>query len=191
MSTSPPQTTDDKGNELTPNTLAEAESAFLFNSTLQTSSAGKPQPTTPLPSTHPHSNYLSAASAAGLALEPPYPDDVPLEHVRGLPSGALSRGTTQAVLQKMDSGSSVELGRRGSKEGAKRTSLIKMPGGDGGGKDGVKDGAVDGIDGASGKKPSFDRKQSWNKEDLKRVMSERLMTEVDGSGEAAGYDSEK
>jgi hypothetical protein len=185
MSTSPPQTNDDKGNELTPNTLAEAESAFLFNSTLQTSSAGKPQPTTPLPSTEPHSNYLSAASAAGLAFEPPFPDDVPLEHVRSLP--ALSRGTTQAVLQKMDSGSSVELGRRGSKEGAKRTSMIKMPG------EGVegKDGAVDGVGGASATKPSFDRKQSWNKEDLKRVMSERLMTEVDGSGEAAGYDSEK
>jgi len=188
MSTSsPPQTTDDKGNELTPNTLAEAESAFLFNSTLQTSSAGKPQPTTPLPSTQPHSNYLSAASAAGLALEPPFPDDVHLEHVRSLPTGALSRGTTQAVLQKMDSGSSLELGRRGSKEGAKRTSLIKMPGEGGDGADG----AADGVDGAYGKKPGFDRKQSWNKEDLKRVMSEKFMAQVEGSGEAAGYDSEK
>jgi hypothetical protein len=175
MTSSAPQK-DDNGNELTPNTLAEIESAFTFNSTLQTSSAGKPQPHTPPATSNPSStNYLSASSAAGLAAEPPYPDDVPLEHVRSLPSGALSRGTTQAVLQKMDSGT--ELGRRGGNEGAKRTSAIQVPGS----KEGSADGAA--------RKPGFDRTQSWNKEDLKRAMSERLMTgEAD---ENAGYVSKE
>jgi hypothetical protein len=166
--TSPNPGQGENGNELTPNTLAEAESAFTFNSTLQTSSAGKPQPHTPLPtSDSPQSNYLSAASAAGLVAEPPYPDDLPLEHVRSLPGGALSRGTTQAVLQKMDSGT--KLGKRGNKEGVRRTNAIQVPGG-----------TEDGVDGGASK-PRFDRTQSWNKEDLKRVMSERLMT-----GEASG-----
>jgi len=170
--TSPAPNKDDNGNELTPNTLAEIESAFTFNSTLQTSSAGKPQPHTPLPASDSSTtNYLSAANAAGLAAEPPYPDDVPLEHVRSLPSGALSRGTTQAVLQKMDSGT--ELGRRGGNEGVRRTSAIQVPGG--------KEGGVDGV----AQKPGFDRTQSWNKEDLKRAMSERLMT--GDANENAGY----
>jgi len=170
------------GNDLTPNTLAEAESAFTFNSSFQTSSAGKPQPTTPLPlHSSDTSNYLSAASAAGLAVELPYPDDVPIEHVRGLPPGALSRGTTQAVLEKMDSGTS--LGRRGSKEGERRTRDIQVPFKKEGGKvDGSNGGVNSGV-----AKPGFDRRQSWNKEDLKRFMSERLMTGEGGGDENAGY----
>jgi hypothetical protein len=180
------QNADENGNELTPNTLAEAESAFTFNSTLQTSSAGKPQPTTPLPSDSSSSNYLSAASAAGLVIEPPFPDDVPLEHVRSLPTGTLSRGTTQAVLQKMDSGT--ELGKRGSKEGARRTNMIQVPvekEESGTAAGGAASGST-GVDGVASK-PGFDRRQSWNKEDLKRVMSERLMTEDVASDENAGY----
>jgi hypothetical protein len=176
--TSSPHQQGDNGNELTPNTRAEIESAFSFNSTLQTSSAGKPQPHTPLPTSEPtSSNYLSAASAAGLVAEPPYPDDVPLEHVRSLPSGALSRGTTQAVLQKMDSGT--ELGRRVTKEGERRTNAIPVPGGS---ADSGSQGA--GADGVP-TKPAFDRTQSWNKEDLKRALSERLMT--GDSDENTGY----
>jgi hypothetical protein len=186
---SPSQSSGENGNELTPNTLAEAESAFTFNSTLQTSSAGKPQPTTPLPSGLPSSNYLSAATAAGLVVEPPFPDDLPLEHVRSLPAGTLSRGTTQAVLQKMDSGT--ELGRRGSKEGVRRTNMIQVPAekGDGDAGGGTTD-DIKGVDGVASK-PGFDRRQSWNKEDLKRVMSERLMTEDVASDENAGYVSKK
>jgi len=102
----------------------------------------------------------------------------------------LSRGTTQVVLQKMDSGT--ELGRRISKEGVRRTSLIQVPGekegGGGGGGDKVQDGNKGGVDGVAGErasKPGFDRRQSWNKEDLKRVLSERLMT--GDADENAGY----
>lgn len=47
-------------------------------------------------------NYLDAATEAGLppsACEPPYPTEETAEQVKG----NLSRGTTQAVLEKMDS----------------------------------------------------------------------------------------
>lgn len=47
-------------------------------------------------------NYLDAATEAGLppsVCEPPYPTEETAEHVKG----TLSRGTTQAVLKKMDS----------------------------------------------------------------------------------------
>jgi hypothetical protein len=72
------------------------------------------------------------------------------------------------------------LGRRGTREGERRTSLIQVKS-----REENADGAVDG-----GGKPQFDRTQSYNKEDLKRVMSERLMGAVDGKEENTGYSSE-
>jgi len=74
-----------------------------------------------------------------------------------------------------------ELVRRASlaKEGEKRTSAIPVPSAE---ADGAK------VDGA-GAKPGIDRRQSWSKEDYKRLASERLMGEGAGSGEGAGYTS--
>lgn len=75
----------------------------------------------------------------------------------------------------------VELGRRASlvAEGEKRTSAIHVPSAD-----------AEGANvGAAGAKPGIDRRQSWSKEDYKRVASERLMGEAAGSGEGAGYTS--
>lgn len=126
------------------------------------------------------SNYLSAASAAGLALEPPYPSDGSAERVRHLSGGTLSRGTTQAVLQKMDSGElDTELKRRAAKEGERRTSQLSPVGS----RDAEGDAA------GAAKKPGFDRTQSWNQQDVKRVMSEKLMSDEQGSGDGVGYSS--
>jgi len=180
----------DGESDLTPNTKREAEEAFTFNSTYQTASAAAPQPTTPelasnVTTTATH-NYLSAAKSAGLPEpEPPYPSDGLSPLFNGKPGGTLSRGTTQAVLQKMDSGEvpiGEALGRRATREGEKRTSNI--------GVDGLGQGK--GIDGATGAdfKPSFDRKASYNREDLKRVVSERWMKGT-GEGEDVGFTSNK
>jgi len=66
------------------------------------------------------------------------------------------------------SGGDLALGRRASREGERRTSAIKVGEGDGGKGTGVD---------FSGGKPGFDRRQSWSKEDMKRVMQERFMEE--------------
>jgi hypothetical protein len=77
-----------------------------FNALHQTSSSGPPKPFVPHPEypmqRRQSHNYLDAATEAGLppsACEPPYPTEETAEQVKG----NLSRGTTQAVLQKMDS----------------------------------------------------------------------------------------
>ncbi|TID26776.1 hypothetical protein E2P81_ATG01239 [Venturia nashicola] len=77
-----------------------------FNALYQTSSSGPPKPFVqhpeyPMQRRQSH-NYLDAATEAGLppsTCEPPYPTEETAEQVKG----NLSRGTTQAVLQKMDS----------------------------------------------------------------------------------------
>jgi hypothetical protein len=174
------------GHALTPNTLNDAEAAFTFNSTIQTSSAGRPQPTTP-----PTSDGLLAPTSAPLpthlAPEPPYPSDGTEARFLGHPGSSLSRGTTQAVLQKMDSIGidGAELGRRASlaKEGEKRTAAIPVPSSDEAG------GKAGGAAAAAAAKPGIDRRQSWSKEDYKRVASERLMGEDAGTGDGAGYTS--
>lgn len=162
---------------LTPNTRTEAEAALSYNATLQTQSAAAPQATTPTgerarPPLHTRnsSNYATAASSANLSFEPPYPTESTAEAVRG----NLSRGTTQAVLERITSPTSPPpaetlLSKRASREGERRTSQI----------------AADG-----GKRPLAYQRQSYNQEDLKRVMSEKMME--DGpkkSGDASGYDS--
>lgn len=157
---------------LTPNTRSEAEAALTYNALLQTASAGKPQATTPTverPSlyTRDSSNYATAAGAASLSAEPPYPSES-AEAIRG----NLSRGTTQAVLEKMASPTSPPpqetlLSKRASREGERRTSQVAADGG----------------------RPGVYSRQSYNQEDLKRVMSEKLMELQKGSGEATGYDS--
>ncbi|KAF2429400.1 hypothetical protein EJ08DRAFT_650430 [Tothia fuscella] len=190
---------------LTPNTLTEAEAAFTFNSTIQTSSAGKPTPITPPIPTNQNSTFLDPSSAndntsgprgGGPQPEPPYPSDGTTPHFTGLPGGTLSRGTTQAVLQKMDSlgldGIGSELGRRGSREGEKRTRDILLPASALGGANENKGANAKENENKlenEGGKPGFDRRQSYNKEDLKRVMSEGLMGEGKGEGHGVGYSS--
>jgi len=205
----PPTSVTPTSPGLSPNTRAEAEAAFTYNALYQTASAAHPQPITPLtemsqpmlpvrgaPSSsgasNGNDNYLHAASAAGFTIEPPYPSDGTAEQVKG----TLSRGTTQAVLRKMDSAGSADgfefggtvLGKRVSREGERRTSRIPVPNTDG-------SAAVNGAGAEAGKeptgmvKPGFDRQVSWSKEDMKRVMQERLMKDEAGSGENAGYSS--
>lgn len=84
-----------------PNSPVDAQ----FNALHQTSSSGPPKPFVPHPEypmqRRQSHNYLDAATEAGLppsACEPPYPTEETAEQVKG----NLSRGTTQAVLQKMD-----------------------------------------------------------------------------------------
>ena len=159
---------------LTPNTRSEAEAALSYNATLQTASAAAPQATTPpaRPSLHTRnsSNYVNAASSANLPFEPPYPSEDTAEAVRG----NLSRGVTQAVLERITSptGPSPEetlLSKRASREGERRTSKVAADGG----------------------RPTAYQRQSYSEQDLKRVLSEKLMVD-DGktaSGDATGYDS--
>ena len=162
---------------LTPNTRSEAEAALSYNASRQTASAAAPQATTPTgenarPPLHTRnsSNYATAASQANLSFEPPYPTESTAEAVRG----NLSRGTTQAVLERITSPTSPPpaetlLSKRQSREGERRTSQIAADGG----------------------RPKAYQRQSYNQQDLKRVMSEKLME--DGtekkSGDATGYDS--
>jgi len=182
---------------LTPNTRTEAEAALSYNALHQTSSAGYPNPGHPARSNS--HNYLDAASAAGYpptSAEPPYPTEATAEQVKG----TLSRGTTQAVLQKMESVSAgenmsfeaSELGRRVSREGERRTSLIQMTSTSTSTTDGTVD--AEGVFGGSGEeaKPTFDRRQSWRSEDLKRLRyeQERLMAEIKAEdGKGFGYES--
>lgn len=167
--------------DLTPNTRTEAEAAPSYNDLLQTASAAAPQATTPTtptteqkrPTLHTRtsSNYATAASSANLSFEPPYPTDATAEAVRG----NLSRGTTQAVLEKMQSPTSPSaeetlLSKRASREGERRASKV----------------AADG----EGQRPLAYQRQSYNQEDLKRVLSEKLMEDgAKAPGEATGYDS--
>src|SRR5262245_48066672 len=96
----------------------------------------------------------------------------------------LSRGTTRAVLEKMASpyfGS--EVGKRMSREGERRTSMIPI-------RSAESEGSVaaaDSGDGEKSVKPAFNRQQSWSQEDMRRMMTERLMGPVDE--EDGGYSS--
>jgi hypothetical protein len=159
---------------LTPNTRSEAEAALTFNATVQTASAAAPQATTPpaRPPLHTRnsSNYATAASYANLSFEPPYPTEDTAEAVRG----NLSRGTTQAVLERITSPTSVSpeetlLSKRASREGERRTSKVAADGG----------------------RPEAYQRQSYSAQDLKRVMSEKLMGDdkPEASGDATGYDT--
>lgn len=205
---------------LTPNTRSEAEAAFTFNAMYQTSSSGPPKPFVPhqnysMQRRQSH-NYLDAANEAGLppsTCEPPYPTEETAEQVKG----NLSRGTTQAVLQKMDSLTKITnsfgetrtehthvtfagqtttsgpeldtgaLNTRLAREGHRRTSSITVPV------------PVDLKTIASRtttteevfEKPSFDRSMSWKREDKKRALyqQEKLMEEERRNGKNYGYDS--
>jgi hypothetical protein len=165
---------------------------------------------------------LTAAGLPLTACEPPYPTEETAHRVQG----TLSRGTTQAVLAKMDSVSKNHghvsfknadgeaLGKRISWEGERRTSSIIVPvalagagaGAPGGGVRVNRD--VDGGGIALGKqvpsifgggdaaadlesKPSFDRTQSWKREDKKRDLyqQERLMDMERRNGKEFGYES--
>jgi hypothetical protein len=61
------------------------------------------------------------------------------------------------------------LSKRASREGERRTSMVKADGG----------------------RPAAYQQQSYNAQDLKRVLSEKLMGEEkkEASGDATGYDS--
>jgi len=67
------------------------------------------------------------------------------------------------------------LAKRMSREGERRTSLIAPDGGVGHAKE----------DEEVGKKPGFDRRISYKQEDMKRMLSERLMED----GKREGYES--
>jgi hypothetical protein len=97
---------------------------------------------------------------------------------------SLSRGTTRAVLEKMASPDfGTELGKRMNREGERRTSSIPV----GSAESERVMAAVDRGHGEKGAAPAFNRQQSWNQEDMKRVMTERLMRPVDD--EDGGYSS--
>jgi hypothetical protein len=191
-----------------------------FNAMHQTSSSGPPKPFVPhqdYPMQRRLShNYLDAANEAGLppsTCEPPYPTEQTAEQVKG----NLSRGTTQAVLQKMDSltkiiNSSGEtraehthvtfagqtttsgpeldagtLNKRLAREGHRRTSSITVP---------VPADLKTTIPGNTTaenvfERPSFDRSMSWKREDKKRALyqQEKLMEEERRNGKNYGYDS--
>ncbi|QDS70730.1 hypothetical protein FKW77_002945 [Venturia effusa] len=203
---------------LTPNTRSEAEAAFTFNALHQTSSSGPPKPFVPNPE-HPlqrrqSHNYLDAATQAGLppsASEPPYPTEETAEQVKG----NLSRGTTQAVLEKMESltkttneGGAVEaepdhVTFAGTSSDSADGSALET-----GGlnkrlaREGhrrtssitvpVPDDLKENTGGGqSFQKPSFDRTMSWKREDKKRALyqQERLMEEERRNGKNYGYDS--
>jgi hypothetical protein len=88
------------------------------------------------------------------------------------------------VLEKMaspDFGS--ELGKRVNREGERRTSSIPV----GSAESERVMAAVDRGHGEKGAAPAFNRQQSWNQKDMKRVMTERLMGPVDD--EDGGYSS--
>lgn len=179
---------------LSPNTLAAAEAALRYNKSIQTSSAGRPQPTTPLGPSRPSSNYAAAALQRGANPSAPHPpsfqaaestdsaasvelEDAPLV----LEPGKLSRGTTQLVLEKMASPEfESALRKRMSREGERKTRLVPVKSGESGSADGE-------TGGAGAAKPGFDRQQSWSQEDMKRIMSERLMAPVE---DGEGYSSE-
>lgn len=196
---------------LTPNTLSEVEMALKYNELYQTSSAGRPQPTTPLgPSRQSSNYYATAALKHGIDPAAPHPPSfLPAESTDsgysvgehdadGLSAGAveagkLSRGTTQAVLEKMASSDfdGSLLRKRGSREGERRTRLVPVKSGESIPDTAFDRPAGDGevVDGGGGvKKLGFDRQGSWSQEDMKRVMTERLMAPV-GEEESAGYSS--
>jgi len=202
---------------LTPNTRSEAEAALTFNALHQTSSSGPPKPFFPRPEYSMHRrqshNYLDAATEAGLppsTCEPPYPTEETAEQIKG----SLSRGTTQAVLQKMDSlsvskNSSGEtrvehthvafasqstvpeldggmLSKRLSREGQRRLSSNSVPG-----PASLEAIASKDTTGEAFEKPSFDRSMSWKREDKKRALyqQEKLMEAEQRFGKNYGYDS--
>jgi hypothetical protein len=158
---------------LTPNTRTEAEAAFSYNAMVQTVSAAKPQATTPLTENLPSRpqlqtrtsyNYAYAATASNLSYEPPYPSDETAEAVRG----NLSRGTTQAVLETIASGVAPKetlLSKRQNREGERRTSQIAAP------------------------RPQVQNRQSYNQQDMKRIMSEKFMENGVIQPAATGYNS--
>jgi hypothetical protein len=204
---------------LTPTTRAEAEAAFAHNATYQSSSAGRPQPTTPLaPASN---NYLTAVAAAGLSVSIPHPDSRP----PGLPrdestasdeSGdsyahraPLSRGTTAVVLDGMKNGAYDFLtgggasnggdangdgpnpSKRTSREGARHTSSLAA-------RPVINTTADSGMDGGDGDEarwkgaPSLDRRGSWKKEDLKHsaMLGHYYMPAPDSPERRFGYSSE-
>ena len=184
---------------LTPNTLTAAEEALRFNEALQTASAGAPQPTTPAVSRR-TSNYAAAAAHSGLNAGAPYPasfrarsstdsgtstahDDDADDDAAAAPAfeafepGKLSRGTTQAVLEKMASHEFVAGGTLARRLGR----AAERPAAEGGPE------RADGVPRA-GAKPGFDRQVSWSAEDRKRAMTQGLMRPV-GENESAGYSS--
>jgi len=185
-----PTSSSDVTLPLTPTALSEAEAALIYNEALQTSSAGRPQPTTPqrLPS----NNYICAASNLGIRPSAPHPPSLQAQesiesatsvgHEDDAAVPPLSRGTTRIVLEKMaspDFGS--ELGKRFRREGQRITSSnpIKST------EENVT--ADDGDDDEKVVKPTFNRQQSWSQQDMKRVMTERLMGPV--GEEDGGYSS--
>jgi hypothetical protein len=184
---------------LTPNTRTEAEAALQHNVSCQTSSAGRPQPTTPLPTSTPTSNYLAAAEAHGISTGIPHPptstSTIPVLRTEdGTASNEsydtysrvwapLSRGTTAAILQKMNSGdynfgdSTSGLARRVSREGERRTSLVTVK---------SREGQADKKDAEP--KQGLQRHQSWRQEDMKHSIMQQYM-QVPEAPSSYGYSS--
>lgn len=200
-----------------PNSPVDAQ----FNALHQTSSSGPPKPFVPHPEypmqRRQSHNYLDAATEAGLppsASEPPYPTEETAVQVKG----NLSRGTTQAVLEKMDSmtkttttsadGTVKEEHTHVSFAGSTTTTSSVL---DIGGlnkrlaREGhrrtssitvpVPAGLKENTNTTGGdqafQKPSFDRSMSWKREDKKRALyqQEKLMEEERRNGKNYGYDS--
>ena len=120
---------------LTLSELSEAEAALAYNGALQTSSAGKPQPTTPqyVPSNNDICTTRQMGGNTGAVCTPSLQAQESIDSTTSVgreddaAAPPLSRGTTRAVLDKMDSpdfGS--ELRKRIHREGERRTSLIPV-----------------------------------------------------------------
>lgn len=160
---------------LTPNTRAEAEAALSYNAMRQspvTTPKTEDRSTRPSLQNHTPSNYQAAAAVANLSYEPPYPSDKTAEAVRG----NLSHGTTQAVLEETADGRDSPghgeslLRKRESREGARRTSQIS-------------------ADGSRDARPRPYQRQIYNQEDLKRLMTQRLMEDDMDDPDETGYTS--
>jgi hypothetical protein len=175
-----------------------------FNVMHQTASSGPPRPFFPPPhAEYPmhrrqSHNYLDAATEAGLppsACEPPYPTETTAEQVKG----NLSRGTTQAVLQKMEAMTSSSRTTDSSTSKTTRTQQTHVafaagqtafPDGEGGvlkkrlSREGERRtssitvpipaelASTTFINTTEDvfEKPSFDRNMSWKREDRKRAL---------------------
>lgn len=192
-----------------------------FNTLYQTSSSGPPKPFVvphpeyPLLRRQSH-NYIDAANDAGLppsTCEPPYPTEATAEQVKG----NLSRGTTQAILEKMDSITKTTSANGETKtehthvtfSGETTTTISGGPEPDVGDLDmrlareghrrtssitvPVPAGLKEMTNTTSNvfKKPTFDRSMSWKREDKKRALyqQEKLMEEERRNGKNYGYDS--
>lgn len=187
-----PTSTSDTTIPLTPSALSEVEAALTYNETLQTSSAGRPQPTTPqrLPS----NNYICAALNMGANPGAPYPPSLQAQgsidstesvgHEDDVVARPLSRGTTQAVLEKMASpefGSALR--KRMSREGEGRASSVPIRP-----TESERDVTVTDRGGdEKGVRTVFNTEQSRSHEAVKKMMEERLMWLMDN--EDRGYSS--